>query len=139
MAILFAESGKSSKDPTLIYVLGSLERLGNKNKSFFILEHEFVGYVQCFGKKGRLTIEHRSYEKDGYKHFTLGKRSENKEIEVVQSTTGDHLMVFSNEVLRLSDAKKVFQEFFTNYSIPSQYFLRNWSSDDSKLFDEHRA
>ncbi len=77
-------------------------------------------------KKGKLTIEYKSYEKDGDLHFTLGRQSKKKGIEIVEGSNGNYVSVFPNEVLRLSDAKKVFIEFFTNYTVPDQYELRDW-------------
>ena len=127
MTTTFSEENRISRtNLPLAEILFSLQRLGNKRTSYFCLEHEFVGYVQYFGKKGKLTIEHRSFETDGYQHFTLGRSSNEKSIEIIEGGNGNHVAVFSNEILRLSDAKKVFIEFFTNYSIPSRYELRDW-------------
>ena len=102
-------------NPSLTWIMHSLERLGNKNTSYFSLEHEYIGYVQCFGKKGKLTIEYRSYEKDGDLHFTLGRFSRKKGIQIIEGVNGNFIPIFSHEVLCLSDAKKVFTEFFAKF------------------------
>jgi hypothetical protein len=127
MTITFSEENRNLRmNLSLAEIMFSFQRLGNKSTSYFRLEHEFVGYVQCFGKKGKLTIEYRTYETSGDEHFTLGQSQKKQGIQIIEGGNGNYVPVFSDEVLHLSDVKKVFKEFFEKYAIPNSYKLRDW-------------
>ncbi|MEP0458742.1 hypothetical protein [Nonlabens sp.] len=93
-----------------------------------ILTNKNGDYVQCIGNAQELIIEYRVNSNLKFKHFVIG-RGENisplKVTWVVLQTTSGEIMVQQEEILNISDAEIVFEEFYNNNTISGNFNKRN--------------
>jgi|GEM_PF-3674591 len=92
--------------------------LNKDNNSFYILEEDEIGYVQCAGEKLRCCIEFRDH-KTG-KQYRLAKGINDDQSTQIEMSNG-HVTVRIDEILTIEDAIKVFNEFYKHKILPIDY------------------
>ncbi|MFT5121495.1 MAG: hypothetical protein ACI97B_000119, partial [Verrucomicrobiales bacterium] len=98
-----------------------LSGLNVKGRSFIIFEKEYGDYVQCAGSKKAMTIEARSYNKDGtFRHVVFGFRElDGDEVEIPGNERNHH--TDASQVLTLKDARSILQPWLAGYAFPTRF------------------
>lgn len=110
-------------DPEVDFVYGFLNQMNNSTSSFCTLSFSDSLYIQCAGSKSRMTIEIRTPDQNGFRHFVVGVKSLLKTSTKV-SYSGSEIKVKSNEVLNHNQAIELFRAFIIEKKILDEYTLR---------------
>jgi len=87
--------------------------------SFYILEDDERGYVQCGGGKKACMVEYRE-PGDGGAHYRFAKGDESADPADIQMSNGQ-VVVRSDEVLTHNDAIAIFTAFNAGEPFPEKY------------------
>lgn len=97
-----------------------LNYFGKVFNSYYILEDESRGFVQCAGEKIKCCVEFYDARKNEQYRLAKGKpKARSTKIEI----SNGHILVRADEVLRLDDVLVIFKEYFTNKILPVEYRL----------------
>lgn len=99
-------------------LLGYLEPI---ERPFAIFALPDESYVQCLGKKTRLTVEARVCNPDGtFVHYVFGKGPPVSRVEVIEVSTGTS-EVDATQVLAMRDARLIIRQFLETRTFPAKY------------------
>ena len=111
------------ENPTFPAIEAGLTRINPSGPSFFILSDDTGAYVQTAGAKARVTVEFRERDGAGFRHFVLGRASDDT-TEFSIKYSGGAIRLRKNEILSLRDAGEVFRRFFESGSISERFSKR---------------
>jgi hypothetical protein len=98
--------------------------LNPENNSFYVLEQEGVGYIQCGGGKSACTVEVREYRPDGgYVHYVVG-HSDGESVPATVQVSRATVTVEKRDVLTHWEAIELFKCYFEQRPFPERFQMR---------------
>ena len=125
---LHQEGQRVVPDPSPSEIEAALEQIDPRTRSFYSLLRGDGSYVQVAGARLRLIIEYRDVSGDDFRHFVIGRESENSKMASLHYSGGS-IALQSHEVMQIGDAIEVFLSFLDGGTVPDSYRLRDITAE----------
>ena len=101
-------------------VIDGIDNLHPKKNSYYAVIKQNGDYLQFAGSCERLVAEVRRYQGKQFRHYVIGRDTESGLVDKIECNVGP-IRINQNQVLNVSDAKKLIQAFCNNLPWPNEY------------------